>query len=36
MKMKQKHKKRWTFSGIKRFYPALSFEEWLTLVRRGQ
>jgi hypothetical protein len=28
-------KKRWTYSGIKAYFPKLSFEEWLGICRRG-
>jgi len=29
--LKMRWNKRWTFSGIKRFYPNLSYEDWLKI-----
>ena len=29
-------KNRWTFNGIKRFCPNLSFEDWLIICKQGQ
>jgi hypothetical protein len=28
-------KARWTYSGIKAYFPLLSFDEWLGICRRG-
>ena len=27
--------RKWTFSGIKRYYPNLSYETWLKICRNG-
>ena len=35
-KNKEAHKmkrKRWTFSGIKKFFPKLTFEDWLKICK---
>jgi hypothetical protein len=32
----RKYQTRWTFSGIKRFYPKLSFDTWLKIRARRQ
>jgi hypothetical protein len=28
--------KKWTYKGIKRFYPELSFEDWLRICSKQQ
>jgi len=31
----KRHRKHWTFSGIKQYYPSLSFKTWLAACQRG-